>query len=66
MTDADILARLERMIADSTQAAIAEQLGISAPYLSDIRQGRRRIARAVLQAMGLEREVTVRYRKVGK
>jgi plasmid maintenance system antidote protein VapI len=40
-----------------TQAAAAEALGVSRPYLSDIVNGRRDFSDAVLEKLGLRRVV---------
>jgi len=41
---------------------LAAELGISAPYLSDIFKGQRTVGPKVLKALGLERSTKVTYR----
>lgn len=55
---------LERRMQGRTLRALAKELGISAPYLSDIMNGNRSPGPKVLKALGLERETVTRYRKV--
>jgi len=43
-----------------TQAALAEELGISVSHLNDILSGRRAIGPKVMKALGIERVVTFR------
>lgn len=52
-----LLRRLRKRVASSTQAKVATELGVSAPYLCDILKGRRELGPKVLLALGYHREV---------
>mgnify|MGYP001563261796 CR=1 FL=1 len=49
---------LERRLAHGTARALAEKLGISPQYLSDVRRGRQAPGPKLLMALGLVRTVT--------
>ena len=56
----DPLAALQMFVAQyPTQAAAAEALDISAPFLSDMLNENRRVSDTILEKLGLERIVTV-------
>jgi transcriptional regulator with XRE-family HTH domain len=57
------LAALRRMLKTSTQSQIARRLMVSRQYVSDVLKGRRQAGPKLLAALGLERAVTVKYRK---
>jgi len=58
MKEIDPLERLKAFVEKhKTQAAAAEALGVSRPYLSDIINGRRDFSDAVLERLGLRRVV---------
>lgn len=59
-----ILSQLRVDVEVSSQKCVAESLGISPQYLSDILKGRREPGKSVLAAMGYDRIVF--YRKVVK
>ncbi len=54
----------KRLDKAGSQKALAAELGVSAPYLHDVLNGRRDPAGALLSALGFERVVT--YRKKEK
>ena len=55
-TPANPIKKLQSMVAESgTQKAVAEELGISQVYLSDILAGRREISASVARKLGFER-----------
>ena len=60
-THADLLVDLRVDIARHTQSGLADQLGVSAQYLSDVKSGRREIGPGLLKALGYEKIVL--YRK---
>lgn len=51
-----------RLKSGITQDQLAQDLGISAPYLSDVIHGKRDPGPKVVQALGLEKRIT--YRKL--
>jgi len=53
---------LQRLLQSDTQSNVAEQLGISAQYLSDVLHKRRAPGKKILAALGLKRSVV--YEKV--
>lgn len=58
MKEIDPLDALRKFVAKhKTQAAAAEALGVSRPYLSDIINGRRDFSDPVLERLGLRRVV---------
>lgn len=57
------IAVLRRRLQGKTQAALAEELGVSEAHLSDLLTGRRAIGPTVLKALGLERVVVFRATK---
>ena len=58
------LEALERRLKGRTQKALADELGISPAYLSDILLKKREAGPQVLDALGLTRVVT--YQRVSK
>jgi DNA-binding transcriptional regulator YdaS (Cro superfamily) len=59
MTADQVRELLHRKVKEfGSQAALAKQLNISAPYLHDVLKGAREPAGAVCDALGLERVVT--------
>ncbi len=65
MTKTELLQYIQRLVDEAgSQKDLAEKLGVSAAYLSDVLQGKREPAGKLLDALGVERVVT--YRKVGK
>ncbi|ARU40177.1 hypothetical protein CCB80_03105 [Armatimonadetes bacterium Uphvl-Ar1] len=54
----DVVHLIMRECQKSSQKTVAEQIGISPQYLSDILKGRREISTAVAEKLGLERVVT--------
>lgn len=64
LTEDDIRARLRAAIdAARSQQTFARQHGISAQYINDVLNGRRKIGEKILDALGLERVVI--YREKG-
>lgn len=61
----DPIIELRKRIDRASLRAVAKELGISAPYLSDIMREQRKPGPKVLNALGIERqsETTVTYRK---
>jgi transcriptional regulator with XRE-family HTH domain len=60
VTDSEIRDRLKRCVtAAGSQRALADKIGVSAPYLSDVLNGNRNPGPKVLAYLGLERH----YRK---
>jgi hypothetical protein len=53
----DPLSELQTRVEDSSQAAVAKELGISPQYLNDVLQKRRLIGKKILEALGLERSI---------
>ena len=46
-----------------TQLGLAQEIGVSLPFLNDILHGKREPSGKVLEYLGLERVVTYRFRK---
>jgi transcriptional regulator with XRE-family HTH domain len=63
LTQSQVIELLKKRQGKRPAKALAEELGISAVYLSDIFNGKRDPGPAVLEKLGLEREVLVVYRK---
>jgi len=60
VTDSEIRDRLRRCVTlAGSQRALADKIGVSAPYLSDVLLGRRPPGPTILAYLGLERH----YRK---
>jgi hypothetical protein len=59
LTVDDVLSRLRTQIAETSLRRTALELGVSAPYLSDVMRGNRSIGRKLCGAMGLKRRVVV-------
>jgi transcriptional regulator with XRE-family HTH domain len=61
----DPIADLRKRIDRASLRTVAKELGISAPYLSDIMRGQRKPGPKVLGALGMERqtETVVTYRR---
>ncbi len=57
MKETQVLALLKTIQAGRPQKVFAQELGISAPYLSDIYRGNRSIPEKVLGKLGLQREI---------
>lgn len=55
---------LRRRLEGKTQAALAEELGISIGHLADMLSGRRAVGPKVLKELGLERITRVAYREL--
>ena len=53
-TKEEVLRRLAEKQGSRTQTALAEEIGISRPYLSDVLNGRRDPGPAILSFVGLE------------
>ena len=49
---------LRQRLSGRTQVSLAQELGITTSYLSDILTGRRAIGPQVLKALGLEKRIT--------
>ena len=65
MTDAEIRAKLKACAATAgSQRALADKIGVSAVYLSDVIRGRRDAGPMILEWMGLERTTTTKRKKV--
>lgn len=64
----DPITILQSRLDEKSLRAVASDLGISAPYLSDIMLGRRKPGPKVLKALGMERTVerVVIYRRKRK
>lgn len=54
---------LERRIAKSTAKQVAEDIGVSASYLSEVIRGSRDPGPKILDALGLEKVVTYRRKR---
>lgn len=54
----DVVRLLLRECDKSSQKKLAEQIGISPQYLSDILKGRREVSESVAEKLGFERVVT--------
>ena len=64
MSHEELISRLSALVSEAgTQKVLAQKLGISAPYLSDILMGKREPGGKVLRQLGLERVIS--YREVG-
>ena len=62
---APVIAENDRLAEEyGTETAAAEALGVTQPYFSNIRAGRRRPSFAILQALGMQAVIT--YRKAEK
>jgi transcriptional regulator with XRE-family HTH domain len=59
MTQDDLIKMLKREQGKKSLRQFAEEIGISAPYLSDIYKGRRMGGKKVLDYFGLEKTTTV-------
>ena len=57
------LAALRAMLGTATQSQIARRLLVSRQYVSDVLKGRRQAGPKLLAALGLERAVTVKYKR---
>jgi predicted transcriptional regulator len=55
LTQSDIVAMLRKKQGESTQRELAEQIGVSQAYLSDVFLGRRDPGPAILQYLGIEK-----------
>jgi hypothetical protein len=55
-------AELQRRVDETSQRAVALELGISAQYLCDVLMDRRQPGKKILAALGIERQIT--YRKI--
>lgn len=68
ITTDDVLNRLRERIAVSSLRKTALELGVSAPYLSDVMRGNRDVSTKLSKALGLRRSVvinkTVTFEKV--
>lgn len=53
----------ERLEKAGSQAALARELNVSQPYLSNVLAGRAEPGPLVLEAMGIEKVVTYQYRR---
>ena len=64
ITDADIRLTIERILQRQSvsQRALAKDWGMSPAYLSDFLSGNRPAGPRILDALGLEKVVRVRYR----
>lgn len=64
----DPITALQARLDSKSLRAVASDLGVSAPYLSDIMLGRRKPGPKVLKALGMERTVerVVTYRRKRK
>ena len=61
----DVLAIIRRAAAEAgTQVALAERLGVSQAYLSDVLNGRRDPGESILGPLGLERVVIYRRKRL--
>lgn len=56
---------LREMVSRATQKAVADQLGFSQQYLSDVLHGRKEPGAKILDALGLERVITYRRKRNG-
>lgn len=61
----DVLALL-RAKQTGSQVQLAKTLGLSPAYISDVFQQRRTIGPAILDFLGLERQVVVTYRPLAR
>lgn len=56
---ADVVEALKKRQGSKSLREFARELGISAPYLSDIYRGHRGVGPAILKTIGLTRKTTV-------
>jgi len=61
----DPIEMLRQRCAGKAQSAVADEMGISPQYLSDVISRRRKPGQKVLKALGLERQVTYRRKRQG-
>jgi transcriptional regulator with XRE-family HTH domain len=68
LTSDEILEQIREVISTSSLRQVAKDMGISAPYLSDILLGRRMISENVARVLGYERSVKteVVFKKVAR
>lgn len=67
MTQQQVLSLLEEKRGDDSWASLAERIGVSRAYLSDILRGRRDPGPTILEFLGLRKVVsyTVKYERKG-
>jgi len=61
ITEDEVLKLLHKRLRNKTQKALAEELGVSAPYLGDVLAGKRQPGPSLLRSLRLKREFV--YRK---
>lgn len=61
LTREDVLAKLRERQGEKSLRAFAAELGLSAPYLSDVYNGRRDPGPSILGLLGLRKEESVSY-----
>lgn len=57
------LQKIQQKLKEYSQKDLADQLGVSPAYLSDVINGRREAGEKMLAALGLEKVVSYRKRK---
>lgn len=57
------LQKIQQRLKEYSQKDLADQLGVSPAYLSDVINGRREAGAKLLAALGLEKVVSYRKRK---
>lgn len=61
-SQAELLEELHALVAESSQTAVAAQLGLSVSMVNDLLRGRRDISERIAEAMGYSREIIFRKR----
>jgi hypothetical protein len=57
MNENTLVERLRKRCDEETQRAVAQQLGVSQAYLSDVLAGRRKPGKKILDGLGVERRI---------
>ena len=59
-TDEQVIEELRAIARNSTQSAVAKEIGVSEVYVSEILNGKRPVGPKVLQFLGYTRETVIR------
>ena len=59
-TDEQIVEELRKATRESSQTAVAKEIGVSMAYISEVLKGRRPLGPKVLEYLGYRREVSIR------
>jgi len=62
ITESELIEKLRKRASESTQRAVAQELGISIQMLNDLLHGRRQVSDRLASVLGFERRVV--FRKV--